>query len=112
LVIDGQQRLTSLYAVMRGQEVIGKDGEKRRIVIAFRPRDGRFEVADAAIRHDPEFLADVTELWRGPRERRQIRKDLMNGLRDGGRVVDDKYEEAVELNLERTCAERLQIPNG
>ena len=30
LVIDGQQRLTSLYAVMRGQEIIGKDGEKRR----------------------------------------------------------------------------------
>jgi hypothetical protein len=57
LVIDGQQRLTSLYAVMRGEEVIGKDGEKRRIAIAFRPRDGRFEVADAAIRNDPEFLA-------------------------------------------------------
>jgi hypothetical protein len=46
-------------------------------------------------------LADVTELWRGPREKRQIRKDLMNALRDRGRVVDDKYEEAVELNLER-----------
>src|SRR4029079_6344211 len=27
LVIDGQQRLTSLYAVMRGQAVVGKDGE-------------------------------------------------------------------------------------
>ena len=26
LVIDGQQRLTSLYAVMRGVEVVGKDG--------------------------------------------------------------------------------------
>jgi hypothetical protein len=104
LVIDGQQRLTSLYAVMRGQEVIGKDGEKRKIAIAFRPRDGRFEVADAAIRNDPEFLPDVTELWNGKRARHQIRKDLMNGLRDKGRVVDDKYEEAVELNLERAHA--------
>lgn len=104
LVIDGQQRLTSLYAVMRGEEVVGKDGLKRRIIVAFRPRDGRFEVADAAIRNDPEFLADVTELWRGPRERRQIRKDLMNALRDKGRVVDDRYEEAVELNLERAHA--------
>ncbi len=56
LVIDGQQRLTSLYAVMKGEEVVGKDGEMRRITIAFRPRDGRFEVADAAIRRDPEFV--------------------------------------------------------
>ena len=62
LVIDGQQRLTSLYAVMRGVDVIDKDGSSRRISIAFRPRDGRFEVADAAIRKDPEFLPNVTEL--------------------------------------------------
>jgi hypothetical protein len=104
LVIDGQQRLTSLYAVMRGQEVIGKDGEKRRIVIAFRPRDGRFEVADAAIRNDPEFLPDLTELWTGKRTRRQIRTELLNALQDRGRVVDDKYAEAVEVNLERVHA--------
>jgi hypothetical protein len=38
LVIDGQQRLTSLYAVMRGVEVVGKDGATRKITIAFRPR--------------------------------------------------------------------------
>jgi hypothetical protein len=100
LVIDGQQRLTSLYAVMRGVPVVGKDGEKRQVTIAFRPRDGRFEVADAAIRNDPEFLPNVTELWNGRRPKRQIRLDLMNALRDKGRAVDDKYEEAVEHNLE------------
>ena len=67
LVIDGQQRLTSLYAVMRGVDVIGKEGGIRKITIAFRPRDGRFEVADAAIRNDPEFLANATEIWDGRR---------------------------------------------
>jgi hypothetical protein len=84
LVIDGQQRLTSLYAVMRGVDVIGKDGAPRRITIAFRPRDGRFQVADAAIRNDPEFLPNVTELWTSTRTKLQIRKDLMNALRDKG----------------------------
>jgi hypothetical protein len=101
LVIDGQQRLTSLYAVMRGEDVVGKDGSKRKIKIAFRPRDGRFEVADAAIRNDPEFLANVTELWYGSRPKPQIRRDLMNALRDSGRVIDEKYEDAVERNLDR-----------
>lgn len=101
LVIDGQQRLTSLYAVMKGDEVIGKDGEMRKITIAFRPRDGRFEVADAAIRKDPEFLSNVTELWNGSRPKPQIRRDLMNALRDKGRVIDEQYEDAVERNLDR-----------
>lgn len=104
LVIDGQQRLTSLFAVMRGVEVVGKDGEARRVIIGFRPRDGRFEVADAAIRNDPEFLSDVTELWNGTRPKPQIRRDLMNALRDKGRVVDEKYEDAVERNLDRAHA--------
>ena len=30
LVIDGQQRLTSLYAVMKGGQVVGKDGDVPR----------------------------------------------------------------------------------
>jgi hypothetical protein len=104
LVIDGQQRLTSLYAVMRGVEVVDKDGASRRITIAFRPRDGRFEVADAAIRNDPEFLASVTELWNGTRPKPQIRRDLINALRDKGRAVDETYEDAVERNLDRAHA--------
>jgi hypothetical protein len=104
LVIDGQQRLTSLYAVMRGVEVVGKDGATRKITIAFRPRDGRFEVADAAIRNDPEFLPNATELWNGTRPKPQIRRDLMNALRDKGRAVDEKYEDAAERNLDRAHA--------
>jgi hypothetical protein len=101
LVIDGQQRLTSLYAVMRGIDVVEKDGATRKITIAFRPRDGRFDVADAAIRNDPEFLSNVTELWNGTRSKPQMRRDILNALRDQGRVVDEKYEDAVDRNLDR-----------
>src|SRR5207249_42966 len=103
LVIDGQQRLTSLYAVMRGVDVVGKDGAMRKITIAFRPRDGRFEVADAAIRNDPEFLPNVTELWDGRRLPFEIRRNLINALRDKGRAVDDN-ENAVDHNLGRAQA--------
>ena len=100
LVIDGQQRLTSLYAVLHGTEVVNKDGTKRHISIAFRPRDGRLEVADAAIRKDPEFLPNIAELW-GPRSKTQIKKDLLNTLREKGRDIDDIYEDAVDENLDR-----------
>lgn len=63
LIVDGQQRLTSLYAVMKGLPVVRKDYSQQRIYIAFRPRDTNFEVADAAIRRDPEYIADISKLW-------------------------------------------------
>lgn len=104
LIIDGQQRLTSLYAVMRGAEITERDGTKRRIKIAFRPRDGRFEVADAAISNDPEFLSNVNELWSTARTKGQIRRELLQKLEEKGRTVDEAYRTAVEENLDRAQA--------
>lgn len=42
LIVDGQQRLTSLYAVLRGRSVLDKNYEEKRIRIAFRPADATF----------------------------------------------------------------------
>lgn len=64
-IVDGQQRLTGLYAVMKGAEITFKDFSRGRINIAFRPRDGQFDVTDAAIEKDPEFLPNITQLWTG-----------------------------------------------
>jgi hypothetical protein len=64
LIVDGQQRLTSLYSVFTGHPVVREDYTESRIRIAFRPQDARFEVTDAAIEKDPEYLADITPLWK------------------------------------------------
>jgi len=63
LIVDGQQRLTSLYAVMTRKPVITKDFKERYITLAFSPLDGRFEVADAATDRNPEFIPDISQLW-------------------------------------------------
>ncbi len=63
LVVDGQQRLTALYAVMKAVEVFREDYDKERIELSFSPLDGKFEVADAATRRDPRFIADISKLW-------------------------------------------------
>jgi hypothetical protein len=63
LIVDGQQRLTSLYAVIRGKAVVTQEYTTQRIEIAFRPRDGQFEVTDAAVRKDPEFIPSISEMW-------------------------------------------------
>jgi hypothetical protein len=62
-IVDGQQRLTSLYSVFTGTEVTNGKFAKERIRIAFQPQDGRFEVADAATERAPEFLPDISALW-------------------------------------------------
>jgi hypothetical protein len=63
LIVDGQQRLTALFAVLTGKTVLTKAFEDKRIRIAFRPTTETFEVTDAAIEKDPEFIADITVLW-------------------------------------------------
>lgn len=67
LIVDGQQRLTSLYAVMKGVPIVTKDYQQRKIQIAFRPRDNTFKVADGATRRNPEFIPDISVLWEGGR---------------------------------------------
>ncbi len=63
ILIDGQQRVTALMAALLGQEVLTQDYETVRIRIAFHPLEGRFEVANPAIRKDMSWLADVAEVF-------------------------------------------------
>lgn len=63
LIVDGQQRLTPLYAVVKGHPVLRADYKEERIEITFDPLKGPFEVADAAIRRDRAYIPDVSTLW-------------------------------------------------
>lgn len=100
LIVDGQQRLTSLYSVFRGQPIIDENYQKRRIEIAFRPRDGKFEVCDAAIRKDPEFIPDISILWTSGKSSRKMVNDFLENL-EGKRELSDEEEEVISHNLDR-----------
>ena len=65
LVVDGQQRLTSLYAVFKGAEVYTEKFDKVRIRIAFHPLKERFETANNIIENDVEWISDVSPLLSG-----------------------------------------------
>lgn len=64
LIVDGQQRLTSLYAVVKSVQVVAKDFRRQRIRIAFHPRENKFEVTNPAIERNAEWIADISELWK------------------------------------------------
>jgi hypothetical protein len=102
LIVDGQQRLTSLFSVFTGHLVVREDYTESRIRVAFRPHDARFEVTDAAIEKDPEFLPDITLLWqdykatvRGYLERlRAARSELTRVQED---ELDNQFDRVRDL---------------
>lgn len=63
LIVDGQQRLTSLYAVMKGKEIFRKNFVKDHITISFKPLDGTFVVPDASTERNPEYIHSITDIW-------------------------------------------------
>ena len=60
ILIDGQQRVTALLAALLGEQVVTRDYKRTRITIAFHPNEERFEVTNAAIRRDREWIADIS----------------------------------------------------
>ncbi|WP_344907638.1 GmrSD restriction endonuclease domain-containing protein [Actinomadura meridiana] len=95
LIVDGQQRLTSLYAVMKGIDVVRENYDRTRIRIAFRPADGRFEVTDAAIEKDPEFVPDISVLWAG-RGFHGVVREFIERLGSRRKVSQDEQDRLTE----------------
>ena len=61
--MDGQQRLTSLYAVVKSKEVVRANFRREHIRIAFNPLLERFDVADASTIKDKAYIPDIAALW-------------------------------------------------
>ncbi|QEP06384.1 DUF262 domain-containing protein [Glutamicibacter sp. ZJUTW] len=65
-IIDGQQRLTSLYAVFKGKSVRDADYNSRSIVISFNPFTEKFEVLNKAIERSSQWIQNISEFFRSP----------------------------------------------
>lgn len=63
VIIDGQQRLTSLYAVMKGRKVKNDKYEDREIIISFNPLKCVFEVGDQATKRDKEWIYNISSAY-------------------------------------------------
>ena len=100
MIVDGQQRLTALYAVLTGQPVLTESFEEKLIRIAFRPRDETFEVTDAAIKKNPEFIPDITALWNDG-YRPTVRKFLARLAEVRGVELSEEEEDELEDRFDR-----------
>ena len=100
LIVDGQQRLTSLFAVMTGTEILTSSFERKRIKIAFRPLDQTFEVADAAIQRDADFIPDITALW-AEGYKSTVRKYFKRLKESTGQAMPHGEQDALEERIDR-----------
>ncbi len=96
LIVDGQQRLTSLYAVIRREAVLRENFEREHIRIAFRPQNGTFAVPDATTERDPEYILDISELFNRPTHK-TIAEYLkrLSAARDVSDAEEEKVAEAI-----------------
>lgn len=64
LIIDGQQRLTALFAVIKGVKVYDKTYTYRDIRISFNPVIEKFDVANAATSLNHEWIENITDVFK------------------------------------------------
>lgn len=64
ILIDGQQRISSLMAALLGKQVITKNYDNIHIRISFHPEDKKFEVHNPAIAKDNAWIEDISILFK------------------------------------------------
>jgi hypothetical protein len=100
LVIDGQQRLTSLYAIFRDKVVIDKEYHERDIRVSFCPTTGEFKVRDAATANSLEWIADLGKALAGGKGAYQVAKEHLVKL-EAKREVLEAEEETIHDSIQR-----------
>lgn len=98
-VVDGQQRLTSLYAVLKGLRVWREDYSREAIKLAFNPLTGQFEVPTPVIKKQADWIADIVGVFSDPIGARHEYLDRLRA--DAKHSVDSALERDVEVAIQR-----------
>jgi len=105
LIIDGQQRLTALYATMLGMPVIDEDYKKRKIVIAFNPVTEVFEVSNDAIEKNIEYINDISSLFKDSFKEFTFINNYLSVLRESRNVSEEEASRIAD-NISRLVSIR------
>lgn len=106
LVIDGQQRLTSLLAAISGVEVLDKNFKARRIKISFDPITTDFNVWTQAFERSYQVIADIAEVFKAydnmvlGKFRRELYARMNEGRRRNGQnELSEQEQDKIEDNI-------------
>jgi hypothetical protein len=96
-IVDGQQRLTSLFAVVKGRKVRDEDYRDKEIKISFNPFDERFEVWTPVIAKSVFWLEDISEYFQEPlKVARRFKRRLSEAEGELSEDTEDQIEEVFQ----------------
>lgn len=114
VIIDGQQRLTSLYAVMKGKKVINSKYDEKSIVISYCPLKNKFEVADQATKKDYEWIYNISDVFTSSNITRLIIKfttQLSDYRKSKNETLSQEEENLISDNINALAnLKQLQLP--
>jgi Uncharacterized conserved protein len=98
LIVDGQQRLTSIYAVVKGKEIIREHFNKEQIVISFKPLEEKFEIPDAASKKSMEYVQNISVLWQPDFDMYEFVEDFIRNL-ESSRPLSKDEKTTIRKNI-------------
>lgn len=102
VIIDGQQRLTSLYAVMKGKKVINSKFDEKSIIISYNPLQDKFEVGYQATKKDPEWIYNISDVYTTSSSFKFINgfiKRLSEYRESKGEVLTEAEQDTISENI-------------
>ena len=106
LVIDGQQRLTSLLAAITGTKVLDKNFKEKRIKISFDPLAKDFQVWSQAFERSHQYIADIADVFKAHEnlEISKFRRALIQRMNEGRKrnelpELTDEEQDRIEDNI-------------
>ena len=103
LVIDGQQRLTSLYAVMRGKEIIDEKFNTKPIIISFNPLSRELRVGDNGTKRGAEWIYDISEVFLNESRSFAYISEAVQSIAESrekaGGILNDNEKQLIQQNI-------------
>lgn len=100
MIVDGQQRLTSLYAVMKGKPIINEASEEQLIRIAFNPVTEEFSVANASSDNNPAFISNISDIWTSEKGSFFFTNEFIEGLK-AHQDISPELKDSIARNIQQ-----------
>lgn len=96
LVIDGQQRLTSLFSIIKNREIISRNVKKIKLKIAFNPFEEKFEVSNPIIEKEQKWISDISDIF--SQGSWILTKNYLNSLKE---KLSEEHEKKISERIEK-----------
>ncbi|WP_454728192.1 GmrSD restriction endonuclease domain-containing protein [Cellulosimicrobium protaetiae] len=103
-IVDGQQRLTSLYAAMKGLKVRDEAYQEKSITISFNPFAEKFDVRTPVLARSVSWVEDISTVFESPIK---ARRAFISRYHSSDQELTEEQELVIEEAFSRLDALKL-----